>query len=120
VAESPSSFKAVVAALGANALITVAKFVAFFFSGSGAMLSEAVHSAADSGNQFLLYLGLKRAARASDPEFPYGFGAERFVFGLLSAAGIFFIGSGVTVYHGVHSLLHPSAPEIGLSTFAVV
>ncbi len=120
MAESPSSLKAVAAALCANVLIAVAKLVAYFFSGSGAMLSEAVHSTADCGNQVLLYVGLKRAARVSDPEFPYGFGAERFVFGLLSAAGIFFVGTGVTVYHGVHALLHPSTPEIGPWTFAVL
>lgn len=121
MAGSPSSFTAVAAALGANTLITAAKFVAFFFSGSGAMLSEAVHSAADAGNQLLLFLGLKRSGRTTvDPEFPYGFGAERFVFGLLSAAGIFFIGAGVTIYHGVHSLVHPGTPEIGTTTFVVL
>lgn len=116
----PSSFKAVVAALAGNVLITVAKFVAFFLSGSGAMLSEAVHSVADTGNQALLFVGLRRAAREKDPEFPYGYGAERFVFGILSAAGIFFVGSGVTLYHGIHQLLHPNLPEIGWVTFAVL
>ncbi|MGC4122484.1 MAG: cation diffusion facilitator family transporter [Myxococcales bacterium] len=116
----PSSFKAVVAALAGNVVITIAKFVAFFLSGSGAMLSEAVHSVADTGNQALLFVGLRRAAREKDPEFPYGYGAERFVFGILSAAGIFFVGSGVTVYHGIHSLLHPQMPEIGVVTFAVL
>jgi len=116
----PSSFKAVVAALAGNVVITIAKFVAFFLSGSGAMLSEAIHSLADTGNQALLFVGLRRAARERDPEFPYGYGAERFVFGILSAAGIFFVGSGVTVYHGVHALLSPKMPEIGAVTFAVL
>lgn len=115
-----SSFTAVVAALAGNLLITVAKFVAFFVSGSGAMLSEAVHSAADAGNQVLLFVGLKRATREGDEEFHYGYGAERFVFGILSAAGIFFIGCGVTVYHGIGTLLHPHRPEIGAVTFAVL
>ena len=116
----PSSFKAVVAALIGNVLITIAKFVAFALSGSGAMLSEAIHSLADTGNQVLLFVGLRRATRDRDPEFPYGYGAERFVFGILSAAGIFFVGSGVTVYHGIHSLLAPNMPEIGVVTFAVL
>ncbi len=120
MSETPSSARAVAAALAGNVLITVAKFVAAFVSGSGAMLSEAIHSTADAGNQVLLFVGLKRAARASDPEFPYGFGAERFVFGILSAAGIFFIGCGVTVYHGVHGLLHPKVPDIGLVTWVVL
>lgn len=116
----PTSSKAVVTALAGNVAICIAKFVAFFLSGSGAMLSEAVHSVADAGNQALLYVGLKRARRERDPEFNYGYGAERFVFGMLSAAGIFFIGSGVTVYHGVHGLLHPKMPEIGAVTWAVL
>lgn len=116
----PSSFKAVVAALAGNVVITIAKFVAFALSGSGAMLSEAIHSVADTGNQALLFVGLRRAARERDPEFPYGYGAERFVFGILSAAGIFFVGSGVTVYHGIHALLAPNMPEIGVVTFAVL
>lgn len=115
-----SSFKAVATALAGNVLIALCKFVAFFVSGSGAMLSEAVHSSADAGNQLLLYLGIRRAERESDSEHPYGYGAERFVFGILSAAGIFFIGCGVTVYHGIHSLLHPGIPEIGMITFVVL
>ena len=114
------SFKAVIAALAANSFITVIKFVAFAFSGSGAMLSEAIHSAADAANQFLLFMGLKRGSRASDESFHYGYGGERFVFGLLSAAGIFFIGCGVTVYHGIHGLMDPHMPEFGLLTWVVL
>ncbi|KFE62521.1 cation diffusion facilitator family transporter [Hyalangium minutum] len=117
---SASSLKTVIAALSGNTLVTLVKFIAFALSGSGAMLSEAIHSAADTGNQVLLLLGLKRGSRAGDQEFQYGYGGERFVFGILSASGIFFVGCGVTVYHGFQSLLHPHQPEIGASTFAVL
>jgi zinc transporter 9 len=117
---APASLKTVLAALSGNALVTLVKFVAFALSGSGAMLSEAIHSAADTGNQILLFLGLKRGSREGDKEFQYGYGGERFVFGILSASGIFFVGCGVTVYHGVQSLLHPHQPEIGAITFAVL
>ncbi|MFN7131720.1 MAG: cation diffusion facilitator family transporter, partial [Myxococcales bacterium] len=120
MAAPASSVTAVTTALGANVLITIAKFVAFFFSGSASMLSEAIHSFADAGNQFLLFMGLRRAGRQSDEEFHYGYGAERFVFGILSAAGIFFIGCGVTIWHGVQGLLHPHEPEIGLLTWVVL
>ncbi|WP_224364627.1 cation diffusion facilitator family transporter [Hyalangium versicolor] len=120
MAAPASSIKAVIAALSGNVLVTLIKFVAFFMSGSGAMLSEAIHSAADTGNQVLLFLGLKRASRERDEEFHYGYGGERFIFGILSASGIFFVGCGVTVYHGITSLLHPHQPEIGPSTFAVL
>jgi len=110
----------VIAALIGNAFVTAIKLVAFLFSGSGAMLSEAIHSAADTGNQLLLFIGLRRGRREEDDDFQYGYGNERFVFGLLSAAGIFFVGCGVTVYHGVHSLLHPVLPQVGALTFAVL
>ncbi|HVK64702.1 MAG TPA: cation diffusion facilitator family transporter [Polyangium sp.] len=117
---TPSSLPAVMAALSANALVTLLKFVAFFLSGSGAMLSEAIHSAADTGNQLLLFIGLKRGARQGDEEFPYGYGGERFVFGLLSAAGIFFVGCGVTVYHGIEGLRDPHPTSVNMVTFVVL
>ncbi len=117
---TPSSLSAVIVALAANSFVTVIKFVAFFLSGSGAMLSEAIHSAADTGNQLLLFIGLKRGSKQGDEYFHYGYGGERFVFGLLSAAGIFFIGCGVTVYHGIEGLRHPKETTISVVTFAVL
>ncbi|RYZ36824.1 MAG: cation diffusion facilitator family transporter [Myxococcaceae bacterium] len=120
MAAPASSLKAVIVALSGNVLVTLIKFIAFLLSGSGAMLSEAIHSAADTGNQVLLFLGLKRAARVEDESHPYGYGGERFIFGILSASGIFFVGCGVTVYHGIQSLLHPHVAETGVVTFAVL
>ncbi len=110
----------VLVALLANCVVTALKFVAFFMSGSGSMLSEAIHSVADTGNQVLLFVGLKRADRQRDDEFQYGYGGERFIFGMLSAAGIFFVGCGVTVYHGVLGLITPHMPELGPVTFVVL
>ena len=78
MATSASSTKAVIAALTANSFVTLIKFAAFFLSGSGAMLSEAIHSAADTGNQLLLFIGLRRGSRERDDEFHYGYGGERF------------------------------------------
>ena len=120
MAAPSSSVKAVLAALAANSFVTVIKVVAFALSGSGAMLSEAIHSAADTGNQLLLFLGIQRSTRQPDEQFHYGYGGERFVFGLLSASGIFFVGCGVTIYHGVSGLLHPHMPDFGLTTFVVL
>ncbi len=115
-----SSLSNVLVALLSNVFVTGIKFVAFFVSGSGSMLSEAIHSVADTGNQLLLFIGLKRASKKRDDEFQYGYGGERFVFGMLSAAGIFFVGSGVTVYHGVLGILTPHMPELGATTFVVL
>ena len=102
-----SSQRAVVAAILGITIVTIAKFGAFFVTGSGALLSEGIHTSADLLNQILLFVGIKRSNRQADRAFPYGYGAERYVWALMSAVGIFFLGCGVTVYHGIESLLHP-------------
>jgi len=104
---NPSSKTAVTAAIVGNAFVMVAKFVAFLFTGSGAMLSEAIHTLADLINQILLMVGIVRSARDPDHIYEYGYQSERYVWALISAVGIFFLGCGVTVYHGIQSLLHP-------------
>ncbi len=71
------------------------------------MLSEAIHTMADLLNQILLLIGIVRSDRVPDLEFQYGYMAERYVWALISAVGIFFLGCGVTIYHGVESLLFP-------------
>lgn len=111
---------AVIAALIGNSFLTIIKFGAFLLSGSGAMLSEAIHSFADSGNQALLYAGIRRSERQPDAMFHYGYGAERFLFALLSAVGIFVLGCGVTIYHGIHTLIHPPDLSVSWITFAVL
>ncbi len=111
---------AVFLALVGNTFVTGIKFAAFSISGSGAMLSEAIHSLADSGNQGLLYLGIRKSERPADKMFHYGYGADRFLFALLAAAGIFVLGCGVTVYHGIISLVHPPDLHLEWVTFTVL
>ncbi len=100
----------VVRALVGNSVVAALKLVAFAVSGSGAMLSEAIHTIADVGNQALLLLGLRQAQRAPNPQHPYGYGQASFFWALVSALGIFFLGCGVTLAHGFESLIHP--PEL--------
>jgi len=113
------SAKAVYAAIGANSVITVTKLTAFAFTGSGAMLSEGIHSFADVVNQTLLALGIKKAKKDADVDHPYGYGRDAFIWALISAVGIFFLGCGFTLYHGVHSLMHPEQVEINDIQIAV-
>ncbi len=115
-----SSQRAVLLALIGNAFLTVVKFVTFAFSGSGAMFSEAMHTLADTSNQALLFIGIRRSHKPADAMFHYGFGGERFLFALLSAVGIFVLGCGVTLYHGVHTLSHPPELAFDWSLFAVL
>lgn len=111
---------AVFLACAGNGALTVLKFGAYLFSGSGAMLSEAIHSAADTMNQLLLYVGIKRSLKPATTRYPYGYGVERYFFALLSAIGIFFLGCGVTIYHGVEGLLHPREIQPDFWTYAVL
>jgi len=115
-----SGFIPVIFALLGNAFITIIKFIGFFISGSGSLFSEAVHSLADSFNQGLLMIGLKLSTKKADDEFSYGYGQERFLWALISACGIFFLGAGVTIYHGISSLIHQEAPHIGNIIFIIL
>jgi cation diffusion facilitator family transporter len=96
--------KAIVAALGANLAIAVAKFVGFLITGSSSMLAESVHSVADSGNQGLLLVGGKRAQRAADEEHPFGYGRERYFYAFVVALVLFSVGGLFSIYEGQHKL----------------
>lgn len=99
--------KAIVAALGANAGIAVAKFVGFFVTGSSSMLAEAVHSVADTTNQGLLLLGRKKSQRAATKEHPFGFGRERYFYSFIVALLLFTLGAAFALYEGIHKIQHP-------------
>jgi len=105
------SKKVVLAAMAANLLIAVTKFAAAAFTGSSAMLSEAVHSVADSGNQALLLFGTQRAAKPADERHPFGYGLEIYFWSFVVAIVMFGIGAGVSFYEGLHRILtnEPSA-----------
>lgn len=101
------SKKVIYAALIGNSLIAVTKFIAATATGSSAMLSEGIHSLVDTGNQVLLLHGMKRAARPPDREFPFGYGKEIYFWSFVVAIMIFAVGSGVSLYEGIHNLLVP-------------
>lgn len=103
--------KAVVAALLANLGIAASKFVAFAFTGSSSMLSEAIHSVADSGNQILLLIGNKRAKQVADDRHNFGYGRRRFVYGFIVAIVLFLVGGMFSLYEGVHKWQHPEPLE---------
>ena len=109
---------AVIAAIAGNSLVMLAKFIGWGVTASTSMLSEAIHTAADLLNQILLFVGIVRSGKSADPDFDYGYAAERYVWALISAVGIFFLGCGVTVYHGIHSLMD-SHHEVKSSAWAI-
>ncbi|MCE3550162.1 cation diffusion facilitator family transporter [Pseudonocardia sp. RS11V-5] len=99
--------KAILAALGANAGIALAKFVGYLVTGSSSMLAEAVHSVADTANQGLLLLGGRTARRAATPEHPFGYGRDRYFYSFVVALLLFTLGSVFAIYEGIHKLEHP-------------
>src|SRR5918911_355699 len=106
MAERHNPKKSVYAALAANSGIAVAKTAAAVISGSSAMFAEALHSFADTGNQGLLLLGMKRSERPPDEEHPFGHGKERFFWTFVVAVSLFTLGAGFSIYHGVTGLIH--------------
>ncbi len=109
----------VVKALIANFGIAIAKFVAAFTSRSASMLSEAVHSLADSGNQLFLLLGMRRATRQEDAIHEFGYAAERYFWAFIVAVSLFTIGATFSLYEGIHKVLHPGG-AMGSRTVAYV
>ena len=89
-----SGIKIVVSAIAGNSFITVIKFIGWFFSQSPSLLAEAIHSVADTLNQILLLIGLKQSEAESSREHPLGVGEARYLWNLISAVGIFFLGFG--------------------------
>jgi cation diffusion facilitator family transporter len=91
-------------ALGANLTIAVAKTGAAIFTGSSAMLAEAIHSYADSGNQGLLLWGMKQAKRPPSPDYPLGWGKAVFFWSFIVALVLFSLGGLFSLYEGWHKL----------------
>lgn len=110
--------RAVIAALAANLGIAVSKFVAFAMTGSSSMLSEAVHSVADSGNQVLLLYGGKRSRRAASATHQFGYGRVRYVYGFVVSIVLFLVGGVFALYEGVHKV--QSGDEVGDTLVAIV
>ncbi|MEP6609463.1 MAG: cation diffusion facilitator family transporter [Burkholderiaceae bacterium] len=98
------STRAILFALGANTGIAITKFAAAFYTGSGAMLAEAIHSVADSANQLLLLLGMRQAKRPESDEHPLGQQRVVYFWSMMVAILLFFVGGLFSIYEGYHRL----------------
>jgi len=112
--------KAVVAALAANTGIAITKFGAFFITGSSSMLSEAIHSVADSGNQVLLLVGGKRSKREADDQHQFGYGRTRYVYAFVVSIVLFCLGGLFSLYEGWHKFHDPEELTSPMVAFVVL
>lgn len=115
-----SNKKVIYAALIGNGLIAITKFIASAITGSSAMMSEGIHSAVDTGNQLLLLLGLKRAQKPADKDYPFGHGKEIYFWSFVVAIMIFAVGAGISIYEGIHSLMDPHPIENPMVNYIVL
>jgi len=102
-----STIRAIMYAFIANFGIAIAKTWAAWWTGSGSMLAEAIHSYADTGNQVLLFLGLKQSQRPPDEEHPLGYGKLSYFWSFVVAILLFSLGGLFSIYEGYHKLTHP-------------
>jgi cation diffusion facilitator family transporter len=117
---SSESALTVYAAIVANFVIAVAKFVAASMTGSSAMFSEGIHSVIDTGNEALLLLGLRRSRKAPDELHPFGYGKELYFWSLIVAILLFGIGGGLSVYEGWSHIRRPEELQNPLWNYLVL
>jgi zinc transporter 9 len=111
LAKQKRELRAVNVAVGVNFAIFLAKVATWGFTRSGALLAEALHSLADCVNQLLLRAGVNQSRRPATFQHPYGFHREKYIYALMSAVGVFCLGAGASVVHGIQSLMDPPALE---------
>ncbi len=110
----------ILAAILANAAIAIIKFIAALVTGSSAMLSEAVHSLIDTGNEGFLIVGLRRAKKRPDSLHPFGYGKELYFWAFLVAILIFALGGGMSIYEGISHIQQPHPIRNALWNYVVL
>lgn len=100
--------KSVIIALSSNLFVSLLKFVGYFITLSPSMLSEAIHSTADTGNQLFLWIGERSSSLETSKDHPWGRGSFQYLYNFMSAIGIFVLGCLFSIYHSVLSLITPA------------
>ena len=119
-AKESGSRKVIYAAILANLGIAAAKFIVAAITGSAAMLAEGIHSAVDTGNEFLLLVGERNSEKPPDKRHPFGYGKALYLWALLVALSVFSLGGGLSIYHGISALRHPEPLEDPMWNYVVL
>jgi cation diffusion facilitator family transporter len=119
------TIRVVLIALLGNLIIALSKFVVYALSGSVAILSEGIHSVADTGNQILLLIGARRSKRPADEKHSFGYGKEEYFWAFMVALLLFFMGGIFSIYEGIHKIIHPEPIKnylllLALLAFAII
>jgi cation diffusion facilitator family transporter len=125
MSQGADSVKSIIFALCANLAIAVSKLIAAAVTGSGSMMAESIHSLADTGNQLLLLLGIKRAKQPPTPDYPLGFGKAIYFWSFIVALMLFSMGGVFSIYEGFHKFHHPESLNypyiaIGVILFSMI
>jgi cation diffusion facilitator family transporter len=120
MAANSSSKLVLYAALVGNILVVLTKAIAAAWTGSSAMLSEAIHSLVDTGNEMLLLYGMRRSIRQADQEHPLGYGRELYFWSFIVALLVFALGAGVSLYEGILHILFPNPISDPLVNYVVL
>jgi cation diffusion facilitator family transporter len=118
--ESQDSVRTIIIALVANVVIAIAKLISGIMSGSAALIAEAAHSFADSSNEVLLGISLRRAMKPSDDRHPLGHGRERFLWAFMAAIASFLIGGCFSIAIAIRELVHDSGTKRTLVAWIVL
>lgn len=86
-----------------NVILSVFKLFAGFFAHSGAMVSDAIHSASDVFSTFVVIIGIKISSKESDKEHPYGHERMECVAAIILAVVLFATGAAIG-YSGLNQL----------------
>src|SRR4051812_44663985 len=97
----------VLKSLAVNVVIACSKGVAAGITGSGSLLAETLHSFADCGNQLLLLVGIKQAAKPANAKHPLGYGRAMYFYSFIVALLLFTGGGVFSIYEGVHKMREP-------------
>ena len=117
---APESKAAVVAALAGNAALALLKAVTAVMTGSAAMLAETFHSVADTGNQILLFLGMRLSQRPPDRSHPFGYGMNTYFWAFVVSTMLFTVGGAFSIWEAVHKLRQPAMDVASPAAFFVL
>lgn len=101
----------IIQSLLVNVAIAIVKAIAAYFTKSGSMLAEALHSFSDCGNQILLLVGVRQSKKPADEKHPFGYGRAVYFWSFMVAMMLFLGGGVFSIYEGIHKIREPEPVE---------